>query len=286
MAGTLYVIVTLVFFTLATISISLDLAWRSLGGTNDDFSTQISTEVGPYYIFVIAGMLSDAMMIHRCYRLWNSRKSVIILPLLGLIGISITWIVFEAMAVKSSTSEEEQFSTASVTAMFTSQIYGSVTLAENIVLTGLMAGRVWWLERRMKTILIVGKNKPKISQSLLGPILQSGALNPIFLSIWVAAAYSPALDSVQLLTPCALTQIVGISSTLIVLSIGIGLASDSRSRVFDEENQSSEDREESDLSTKTMQTSICPSPDTIQPFTLTHGHDDSVREPLRPKKYS
>jgi len=157
------------------------------------------------------------------------------------------------MAVKSSGFEGAQLSTASVTAMFTSQIYGSVTLAENIVLTGLMAGRVWWLERRMKNILIAGKNKPKVSQSLLGPILQSGALNPIFLSIWVAAAYSPTLDSIQLLTPCALTQIVGISSTLIVLSIGIGLASDSRSRMFDEENQFSEDREESDSSTKTMQ---------------------------------
>ncbi|KAF9062335.1 hypothetical protein BDP27DRAFT_1428040 [Rhodocollybia butyracea] len=80
--------------------------------------------------------------------------------------------------------------------------------------------------------------------------LQSGALNPIFLSIWVAAAYLPAEPSLHFfLTPCALTQVFGISSTIIVLSIGIGLASDSRTRVFDEENQAglvSENLEESD----------------------------------------
>ncbi|KAF9065692.1 hypothetical protein BDP27DRAFT_1424562 [Rhodocollybia butyracea] len=261
--GMLYVIATLIFFTLATISISLALAWRSSSSlsevTKKEPITQVNIQAGSFYIFVIAGMLSDAMMIHRCYRLWDSKKSVIILPLLGLIGIFITWIVFEVLAIKNSSREgfdaKTQLEIANTTThMFIDQMYGGVTLAENIILTGLIAGRVWWLEHTMNNILIMGKNKTKASHSLLGPI----ALNPIFLTLWVAAAYSPALSSLQLLTPCALTQIVGISSTLIVVSIGIGLSSESgfRSHMFDEEHQTSlarENIEESDPNTRIMQ---------------------------------
>ncbi|KAF9062337.1 hypothetical protein BDP27DRAFT_1483377 [Rhodocollybia butyracea] len=246
----------------------------------------------PYYIFAITGMLSDAMMIHRCYCLWNSRKSVIILPLFGLIGICITWIVVEVLA-KINLSREvgphpeiavaTALKTTNTTAMFTSRMYGCATLAENIILTGLMAGRVWWLERRIKNILITGERKTQVSQSLLGPILQSGALNPIFLSIYVGAAYSPALSSMRFLTPCALTQIFGISSTLIVLSIGIGLASDSQSRMFVEETQSKS--EEADPSTRLSSTQDGvgvggPRTETIQPLVLKYDRD-AITEPLR-----
>ncbi|KAF9058429.1 hypothetical protein BDP27DRAFT_1454078 [Rhodocollybia butyracea] len=302
MPGMLYVIATLIFFILATISIPLDLGGRSIGFTS--VSIQQDTDAWkiqsvPYYIFAIAGILSDAMMIHRCYRLWNSRKSVIILPLLGLIGICITWIVLEVLAVKDLPRDEflgpeadfeAAATTANTTDMFTSAIYGCASLAENITLTGLMAGRVWWLERRMKNTLVAGKtgSKTRVSQSLLGPILQSGALNPVFLSIWVAAAYSPLLSLRFLLTPCALTQVFGISSTLIVLSIGIGLDSDSRTRMFDEENQSqlvSEVLEDSDSYSETMHNYMRPSTESTQPFDLKYDQDalSSMTEPLRPE---
>ncbi|KAF9062336.1 hypothetical protein BDP27DRAFT_1428041 [Rhodocollybia butyracea] len=296
MPGMLYVIATFIFFTLATISIPLDLVGRSMG-----FFANLETQEGvdifrvesvPYYIFAIAGIFSDAMMIHRCYRLWNSRKSVIILPLLGLIAICI----LEVLSLKEDlldpfvgAATETTIETTEATTMFTSRIYGCASLAENIILTGLMAGRVWWLERRMKSILIAGKteSKAQVSQSLLGPILQSGALNPIFLSIWVATAYLqlPGQTSLQFLTPCALTQVFGISSTLIVLSIGIGLASDSRTHMFDEENQSrliSKNLEESDSYTEITQDGVRPSIDSIQPFALKYDHD-ALSEPLRPE---
>ncbi|KAF9065970.1 hypothetical protein BDP27DRAFT_1548187 [Rhodocollybia butyracea] len=275
--GILYVIATLVFFTLATISISLDLALRYNALTEQDTATFLKIRLGPYYIFIIASMLSDAMML-----------------------------ILEVLAVKTSSAEGgggTLISTADATVVFTNQVYGCATLAENIVLTGLMAGRVWWLERRMKNILTAGK-KRKVSQSLLGPIenfliflcrLQSGVLNPIFLSIWVGAVYSPILASFQL-TPCALTQIFGISSTLIVLSIGIGIASNSQSPMSDEENRALvyENPEESVSNIEIpglanglihpdhpiVQDRVHPSTDTIQPFSLKYDHD-AITEPMK-----
>ncbi|KAF9062348.1 hypothetical protein BDP27DRAFT_1451804 [Rhodocollybia butyracea] len=260
----------------------------------------LKLQSGPFYIFAIAGILSDAMMIHRCYHLWNSRKSVIILPSLLLIGICITWIVLEALAMKGVPKKLDDFHTSSgepsnlaaalptanLTALFTSRVYGSAALVENIILTVLMAGRVWWLERRMRNILNVDKNKTQVSQSLLSPILQSGALNLIFLSICVGA-YEPSQFSVPFLTPSALTQVLGISSTLIVLSIGIGLAPDSRSRMADEEKQTismAPDYLGEAHPTTRFSPQDAPSlnTDTIQPFGLKYDYD-ALTEPLRPE---
>ncbi|KAE9391584.1 hypothetical protein BT96DRAFT_1001193 [Gymnopus androsaceus JB14] len=228
MPGPLYVTATLLFFTMATISLSLDLAWRSssintleVTGLYPVGSPEVNTfpstksedlRSGPYYLFIIA----DAMMIHRCYRLWNSRKGVIILPVFGLIATIILEVLF--------------FSAASIE--FTYMIYGPITLLENLVLTGLMAGRVWWLNHQFKRVS--GKTSQNVLQSLLVPVLQSGALNTAFLSTWTITTF--VTGSFQFLTPCALTQVVGISSTLIVVSVGIGL--NPPTTIPDQENQS------------------------------------------------
>ncbi|KAF9058855.1 hypothetical protein BDP27DRAFT_1432141 [Rhodocollybia butyracea] len=288
MPGILYVIATLIFFTLATISISLDLAWRSsdgpvltgiplLGGAVIIKQSTLNLEPGPYYIFFIAGLLSDAMMIHRCYRLWNSRKSVIIFPLFILIGIFITWIVLLVARLIVDPPGKPYYNAGSELADTTKSVYELyvlVTLVENLVLTGLMAGRVWWLDHKMKKILVGDKNKRRVSRSLLGPILQSGALTPISLILWfiVDSVGSPVLLGNFFLTPCALTQIMGIASTLIVVSIGLGVDSDSQSHMSDEENQSAilvlDSRELHPSTRNAMQVQDCPSTDTIQPFSL------------------
>ncbi|KAF9039401.1 hypothetical protein BDP27DRAFT_1435301 [Rhodocollybia butyracea] len=332
MPGMLYVVATLIFFTLATISIPLDLAGRysyflvrggnieSIAKENQQLVDMLKLLSVPYYIFAVAGILSDALMLTNatleCYiiltfilvdtSLLPSMELKKICHYLALSRIDRNLhCVLEVLALKDlpgiavNDSIDKAFSE---TYNFTSQVYGCASLAENIILTGLMAGRVWWLEHRMKNILTEDKNNRKVSQSLLGTILQSGALNPTFLSIWVVSAYSSTLNTegLQFLSPCALTQVFGISSTLIILSIGIGLDSESRSRMLDQENQSlllSESVEESqDLHTEIREIlnqlsnlatnsahldhptvaqygDVHPSSDTIQPFALKYDHD-------------
>ncbi|KAF9058865.1 hypothetical protein BDP27DRAFT_1453658 [Rhodocollybia butyracea] len=279
MPGKLYITATVIFFALATISISLDLAWLSTGAIPISVvsiflsGNTLKLQSGPYYIFFIAGLLSDAMMIHRCYHLWSSRKSIIILPSLGLIGILLFWIVLLAI---NGDSDDVLFDAETTT--FVYDVYGIVTLAENTALTGLMAGRIWWLDHRMKKTLIgagISGNKPNFAWSLLGPILQSGVLSLIFFSIWVITTWVER--SFQFLTPCALTQVVGISSTLIVVSIAINFGSDSQSRRSDEEDQPALDLENLELAsypnTGIMQDSVHrSSTDTIQPFVRKYEH--------------
>ncbi|KAE9397040.1 hypothetical protein BT96DRAFT_88417 [Gymnopus androsaceus JB14] len=89
----------------------------------------------------------------------------------------------------------------------------------------MIAGRVWWLNYKIqKTFQLADQTAKNSSQNLLGPILESGALTPIFLLLWMALNFS-SLSSLfmsfwaNLIT---LTEI-GIASTLIIVRIGLGV---------------------------------------------------------------
>ncbi|KAF9058871.1 hypothetical protein BDP27DRAFT_538115 [Rhodocollybia butyracea] len=257
MPGKLYVIGTAIFFITATVSVALDLAWRSgdsdratitgLSPTAFGFKADekvVSIQAGPYYIFILAGMFSDAILIHRCYHLWNSRKSVVAVPFFGLIAIFIAWIVFEALLDIGQ---------------FFDQVYIAATLLENLVLTGLMVGRVWWLHRRTNRISIDNKTNTTASQRFAGTLLQSGALNSVFLIFSIITIFGTG--SFQILTPCALTQI-GISATLLAVSIALGLGFDPQFGMLDEENQSQAGLVLRNLESR-RQDSVPPNKDTV-----------------------
>ncbi|KAF9071621.1 hypothetical protein BDP27DRAFT_1321620 [Rhodocollybia butyracea] len=272
---------TLVFFTLATISISLDLAWRSVNASALTGMIEVTglglssifeepggkLQTGPYYIYFIAG--------YTVVTVYGTQENPsLFCLLLGLIGIFITWIV---LLVSDSSHGDDEAAASAIETVYL--VYVLITFGENLVLTGLMAGRVWWLDHRIKKMLIGGKKKTSISQSVLGPILQSGALNSIFLTIWVIINFNVGSDSFQsvinFLTPCALTQIVGIASTLIVVSIGISIGSDSQSHIFNGENRSALLTHPDHLIVQ-MQDSVRPSTDTVQPFLLKYNDQQGL----------
>ncbi|KAF9066636.1 hypothetical protein BDP27DRAFT_1542585 [Rhodocollybia butyracea] len=284
--GILYVIATLIFFILATISVSLDLAWRSVNAfalivEEPDVASvfvggpllDVKLQSGPYYIYVIAGLLAT----------WCHSANTPLLPSMELKKICHYFAFVGPNRNLQLGDEADQ--AAFITDSTVYRVYVLITLGENLILTGLMAGRVWSLDHGMKKILIGGKKKISFSQSLLGPILQFGALNPIFLTIWVIINLTTGMpvneesQFITLLTPCALTQIVGIASTLIVVSIGISSGSDSQSHMSNEENRSllvleSLELDPTSTGRNIPQThdSVRPSADTIQPFLLKYDN--------------
>ncbi|KAE9406934.1 hypothetical protein BT96DRAFT_1048226 [Gymnopus androsaceus JB14] len=203
-------------------------------------SSEFWLDPAPNYIFLLAGLLADIMLTHRCYRLWSSKKHVIILPVVGILAT--------------------------------------------------IAGRLWWLDYRIqKTMQLAGKPATNhTSQNLLGLILESSALTPLFLLTWMLLAFSPATKGTRwsiLITPSILTEIVGIASTLIVVRIGLGvdtLASQSHSNPTshaDPENQNygSELPVEPPTDDSLPMISIPVPPanmsnETIQPFSLKYQH--------------
>ncbi|KAJ3887857.1 hypothetical protein GG344DRAFT_68455 [Lentinula edodes] len=162
-------------------------------------------------LFVVAGLLADTMKIHRCYRLWSSKKLIIIVPLL---------------LVPAFTTALKSGQTAYVTYIY-------VTLAQNVYLSGMIAGRIWWWNQCNKNMFVC---QVKL-------ILESATLTPIFLLLWMTLNFS-GHDTI--LSPCALTQIVGIASTLIAVRIGLGIDDSCHvplpdpTPIRDAENQASE----------------------------------------------
>ncbi|KIK64281.1 hypothetical protein GYMLUDRAFT_39845 [Collybiopsis luxurians FD-317 M1] len=228
--GRLYIIAVLLFFGFSTASVILDTFFRIAAASSGvpalpiatvDFLGQTEIKniaIALDYVYFAAGVLGDIILIHRCYRLWNSRKSVIVLPILGLLGVVAVWVGF--MISKS----------AGVAIAWTDASFMALELVENVVLTGLIAGRLRWMNKRVNQLLPGGDQSGV--QSLLGIILESAVIVPLMLLlVYPAIFYDPqvkfnfgfAVYVYVILNPCILTQTVAIASMLIVIRIGLGV---------------------------------------------------------------
>ncbi|KIK54735.1 hypothetical protein GYMLUDRAFT_249253 [Collybiopsis luxurians FD-317 M1] len=221
--GKLYIIATPLFFALSTASVVLDVFFRlsALGIIGPKLLPTQSSFGQPGidrvllaidYVYFATGALGDVILIHRCYRLWSSRKRAIILPITGLLGVVAVWLFFMLRAGNQN-----------VAIALTDVLYSIVALAENLLLTGMIAGRLWWLNRRIRKILPSAEfGHSSRRQSLVGIILESAVLVPGTLILVIVAAFSKDEDfELIMLNPCVLTQVISISSILITIRVGI-----------------------------------------------------------------
>ncbi|KAE9405417.1 hypothetical protein BT96DRAFT_916130, partial [Gymnopus androsaceus JB14] len=283
--GKLYITATCLFFILATVSIVLDLALRCMALFPITDSAVFDNELASYnlyislqsaleYIFLVAGLLGDIVLIHRCYRLWYSRKHVIIIPLLGVLVTLIVWIVLEVLERQEWGTPDVSEQNSAINGVF--EIYIVVTFTQNLILTGLIAGRLWWLTYKMKRIFS-SQPAQRTSPNLLGPIMESGLLTPMFLLVWVGLNFNGATAFalwIGFISPCVLTQVVGIASTLIVVRIGLGVDALSSTQLHHTLAEDAENQHASDLATDDHShisegnESIRPRGLEIQPFQL------------------
>ncbi|KAF8823610.1 hypothetical protein HHX47_DHR9000574 [Lentinula edodes] len=213
--GKLYITATVLFFIADTASVTLNLisvctrlplpflmfrgsVYIELSG---DGALAFVSSAEALFLFV--GSLSDIMLLQRCYRLWNSKKYVIVVPAFLIPACVVLWIVTAVIGLED----------------ISYMPYILVTLAQNLYLSGMIAGRMYWLNRNMKTIF-AGQSSQTPSKPII-IILESAIITPIFLTVWVSLEFSGSGTSV--ISPCALTQIVGIASTLMVVRIGLGI---------------------------------------------------------------
>ncbi|KIK58779.1 hypothetical protein GYMLUDRAFT_262342 [Collybiopsis luxurians FD-317 M1] len=271
--GNIYVIATVLFFALATASIALNLALTFLlpidplkiafFGPDEPGLGSFKLEYILRLLFMTSGLLSDVVLIHRCYHLWNSKKRIVFVPILlavGSFGGIVTFIA--CMAING----------AGVNPSY--QLFIIVTAFQNTLLTGLIVGRVWWLNRQINRMLIERAQRAPLN--LLWPVLISGVVFPLVLLATVindaALPYSVYFYSDFLISPCLLTQIVGISSTLTIVFLGLSTDSvvGSVSVITkDPENHSSttsaqNSREISSERTGSSLLSLIPGPDSSQ----------------------
>ncbi|KAF8154713.1 hypothetical protein B0H34DRAFT_717555 [Crassisporium funariophilum] len=153
-----------------------------------------------FLIYITSNIIADSLVIYRCHAVWNNSKRVIVLPCLLLLCGSASGYTFIGLS-----SEEYRFRQLLVAFLFT-----TVTL--NMLVTVLMAGRIWWIARKARSIL--GPGLSSKYNTMIAIIVESGVIYSIYVVLDVVFP--------DLILDAGLAQVVGIVPTLIIVQIGLG----------------------------------------------------------------
>ncbi|KAJ8091975.1 hypothetical protein PM082_024210 [Marasmius tenuissimus] len=108
-------------------------------------------------------------------------------------------------------------------------IFTLIALVGNLLLTIIIAGRIFFVAYRVGKYLPVCTSVPKVYRTTISATLESGLLYPVALIIYTACTLSGAhiSSTVQLVAEAvfgSLVTIMGIASTLIIVRVSLGVA--------------------------------------------------------------
>jgi len=198
--GNIVLLVTaIVLFTFSTVQTVINLV---LGAADID---NINI---PYHqiflanaeIFIFNNVVADGLLIYRCYSIWNKNIYVVLVPIIMLIITSILgW---------------------DILLPFTP--FFALTLATNVVVTVLTAGRIWWLCRKARNYLQTDLQRRYLSA--ISILVESGvAYSAVVLAYIVFGAFE-STNIMQEPIWEVLAQLVGIVPTLIIVRVGMGVS--------------------------------------------------------------
>ncbi|KAF8816460.1 hypothetical protein BYT27DRAFT_7184006 [Phlegmacium glaucopus] len=157
-----------------------------------------------YWLYVTNNVLADALLLYRCYAIWDCNIRVILGPIILLIAGTACGYVFEG-------SEHRRFSFA--------WIYLTLTLILNVILTALTAARIGWFARNAR--LILGQSLLQRYNATIAILIESGLLYSLYIGLDLAMLNNKVG---HIILDAGLIQIVGIMPTLIIVQVGLGRA--------------------------------------------------------------
>ncbi|KAF5344309.1 hypothetical protein D9757_014031 [Collybiopsis confluens] len=186
--------------------------------TDFDSTTQSgSLELALRAIYAAANTVADALLLYRCYIAWGSKKWIILGP--GFISASNTIMAIVAVYFLWKTNNPQVSDSASTEASDLFDIFLGLNLFTNVLLTGLIAGRLWRISRSTRQYLGEDSIHRKRMNRIVGLILESGSLYPLALIAYIVVATIPKKgESMEPL----LTVIVGIAPTMIMVRVDLG----------------------------------------------------------------
>ncbi|KAF5389072.1 hypothetical protein D9757_004976 [Collybiopsis confluens] len=171
-------------------------------------------------VYAAANVIADTLILYRCYVVWASRKWVIAGPtLLCAIntGMAITSIILQQKEITSNSWTSYEF--GFVGSLFF-EGFMAINFVSNLILTGLIAGRISWINRANRKNLGYNKND-KRGSSAIAIILESGLLYP--LALIPCAIFQLFFKGMGLLEP-QLTVIVGLAPTLMIVRLNLQIS--------------------------------------------------------------
>ncbi|KAF8901215.1 hypothetical protein CPB84DRAFT_1846968 [Gymnopilus junonius] len=157
-----------------------------------------------YWLYVTNNVLADSLLLYRCFVVWDHKKRVVVGPVIFLLAATACGYVFEGSSTKMFNN---------------SYIYLVMTFALNAILTGLTAGRIWWLARKARVIL--GAGLLERYNATITILIESGCLYSLYIILDIAVRNTPVVNTI---IDAGLIQAVGIMPTLIIAQVGLGRA--------------------------------------------------------------
>ncbi|KIK62665.1 hypothetical protein GYMLUDRAFT_41580 [Collybiopsis luxurians FD-317 M1] len=165
-------------------------------------------------IYVAANIIADTLLLYRCYIMWAAKKWVIIVPVI----IS----AINAATAIASVYCEQAFSEVGILLF---DVFLGVNLFTNLILTGLIAGRLWWIFHTTQQYLGCDFSNGKKMKNAVAIVLESGLLYPLALIPCIIFQTYPGFtfNDDPVVEPL-LTVIVGIAPTLVIVRVDLGIS--------------------------------------------------------------
>ncbi|TFK97974.1 hypothetical protein BDV98DRAFT_607234 [Pterulicium gracile] len=161
-------------------------------------------------------LLADIVLIYRCYIIWDCRWKIIALPCA----------VFGASGVCGYISASRMSLAKHGSDLFAPEIApwlkagGALTVVTNISVTTMIAGRIWWVSRNARNVL-PGCYRAKHNR-VIAVIIESGGIYSFTLIIFTSLMRIGSQNKIRIVYQ-ALAQLAGITPTLIIVRMGLGL---------------------------------------------------------------
>ncbi|KAJ7671239.1 hypothetical protein DFH06DRAFT_910331, partial [Mycena polygramma] len=220
----LLLVTAVLMFAMSTIHICIGLA-RGLTAFID--RTGLPNGASEYYgeiwlwinifkqaLYVTNNIVADSLVIIRCYVVWNFSYRVVAFPVIMLLATSVCGYVAVAQFARLVPGQDVFTTTIAEwgTTLF------SLSLSTNIIVTSLIAGRIYWIGRRTKRLISGAHNY----QNTVAIVLESGVIYSVGL-VTLLIVYRSGTNA-QYIVYDAMAQIMGIVPTMIIVRVGLGLA--------------------------------------------------------------
>ncbi|PFH45139.1 hypothetical protein AMATHDRAFT_44226 [Amanita thiersii Skay4041] len=185
------------------------------------FQFQSTLSVVKTSVYATVTWVSDALMLYRCFIVWNKSWLVIILPILLLIadigtGISLV-VVLAHPEIGVSVFKGSQATTV--------KSFFSMTLVTNGICAGLIAYKLWVTQRELADALRDSQKRTISLTRIWIIILESGSVYwatlLVMLAVYASAAGHAALIFLDITSP-----IIGMVFSLIIVRVSLGFKPD------------------------------------------------------------
>ncbi|THU81698.1 hypothetical protein K435DRAFT_469393 [Dendrothele bispora CBS 962.96] len=189
--------------------------------------TTLSLKLANKIFFILANFIGDGILIYRVYHIWNRSQKVAYVP----IFISVVNNIIALVSVgRGDPSADGGVNNPLAFSLY--ELFLALNIVFNLLLTALIAGRVWYIRRQAE--LILGDPIKQKYNTAIVVCIESGILYPICLVLFLSLQLN--ISSVDFFP--ILVQVVGIAPTLITVRSSLGVSIDNVEQVVKSVEQS------------------------------------------------